>query len=570
MPRGARARPGPAPPLRSLQTVINQTVATPQPPTGKWPPPVAECHAGRGREHHRGWDVYMEQIVDRRQIQRSRALQKLVRSGIPGDLRPKIWPALIDLNSMRRKFPDGHYEELVKRQVSSDTSSIAQEEIDKDLRRTFPGHRMFESVDGLAALRRVLVSYSIHNPRVGYCQSLNFLVGMLLLYVNEEEAFWSLDVILRQILPENYYTHSMHHCLTDQMCLHHLVCERLPDTSRLLQTLEADWEVVTMQWFLCIFVNCLPLHVTFRIWDAFFYDGSSVLFRATLALLKIFEGDLSRAENATQALVILQKSALKHVDADGLIKVAFTEPKCRVKEFHLSKLRKMYEPHVPSVVASNEAVTATSQQPDHEGRHDEASDRPRPPIPDNRNSFFARWRLSSAPDGCVATNGVGETEGDSCSNPPVRRTSSDTRSFYTAPSYYTEVKDVEGMLDSFLNECYMTASSPNAPPLPEGVASWDQQDLNVEMHDGKPEDKAGGGGRGDVKVDESSNSEDENELELLRFEQRTRIDRSLYLQVKTNKPVEEGKVQKDALEYALLRERVDIIEDYLELFLLDL
>lgn len=37
--------------------------------------------------------------------------------------------------------------------------------------------------EGLDELRRVLVAYSWHNPRVGYCQSMNFLVAMLLLFM---------------------------------------------------------------------------------------------------------------------------------------------------------------------------------------------------------------------------------------------------------------------------------------------------------------------------------------------------------------------------------------------------
>eukprot|EP00960_Hanusia_phi_P059027 764054-Hanusia_phi.AAC.7 len=425
-------------------------------------------------QHHRGWDIYMEQIVDRRQIIRSRTLQKLVRNGIPGDLRSKIWPALVDLNGMRRKFPDGHYEELVKRQVASDTSSIAQEEIDKDLRRTFPGHRMFESIDGLAALRRVLVSYSIHNPRVGYCQSLNFLVGMLLLYVNEEEAFWFLDVILRQILPDSYYTQSMQNCLTDQMCLHHL-------------------------------------------------------------------SDLSHADNATEALVILQKSALKYADADDLIRIAFTDPKCRVKEFHLSKLRKMYEPHVPSVVPGQASATAQSQLTETERRQEEPPEKPQKPKAESRGSFFARWRLTSAADACVATNEVGGADGAPCHPAPVLSANAAMANFYTAPSYYTEIKDVAGMLDSELNECYMSASSPSMPHVSE-TRSCVGEVPHPTMGD-KPQSKqrAEECRADDEGMDESMDSEDENELEMLRFEQRTRMARSYFVQIRMDEQGDRGK-----------------------------
>lgn len=66
----------------------------------------------------------------------------------------------------------------------------ASSDIEKDIRRTFPGHRIFETTEGLNALRRVLVAYSVHNQEVGYCQSLNYICAVLLLFVNEEDAFW--------------------------------------------------------------------------------------------------------------------------------------------------------------------------------------------------------------------------------------------------------------------------------------------------------------------------------------------------------------------------------------------
>jgi hypothetical protein len=45
---------------------------------------------------------------------------------------------------------------------------------------------------GQAALRRVLRVYSYYDRDVGYCQGMNFIVGMFLTLMNEEEAFWLL------------------------------------------------------------------------------------------------------------------------------------------------------------------------------------------------------------------------------------------------------------------------------------------------------------------------------------------------------------------------------------------
>ena len=45
---------------------------------------------------------------------------------------------------------------------------------------------------GQAALRRVLRAYSYHDRDVGYCQGMNFIAGMFLTQLSEEEAFWLL------------------------------------------------------------------------------------------------------------------------------------------------------------------------------------------------------------------------------------------------------------------------------------------------------------------------------------------------------------------------------------------
>jgi len=39
-------------------------------------------------------------------------------------------------------------------------------------------------------LQDVLLAYCIHNPTVGYCQGMNFIVGMALIFMEPEDAFW--------------------------------------------------------------------------------------------------------------------------------------------------------------------------------------------------------------------------------------------------------------------------------------------------------------------------------------------------------------------------------------------
>lgn len=69
----------------------------------------------------------------------------------------------------------------------------------QDLPRTFPGaNEWVASPDGQDMLRRVLLAYSMHNQKVGYCQSMNYVAAVLLLALDkkEEDAFWLLVAIL--------------------------------------------------------------------------------------------------------------------------------------------------------------------------------------------------------------------------------------------------------------------------------------------------------------------------------------------------------------------------------------
>ena len=54
------------------------------------------------------------------------------------------------------------------------------------------------TAEGLAALRRVLLAFSAHSPRIGYCQSMNFLAAALLLALGraEDSAFWVLVCLI--------------------------------------------------------------------------------------------------------------------------------------------------------------------------------------------------------------------------------------------------------------------------------------------------------------------------------------------------------------------------------------
>ena len=66
-------------------------------------------------------------------------------------------------------------------------------------------------------LRRVLLAYSLYNPVIGYCQSMNFLADFLLLRMDEEGAFWTMVALLgEERYMAGYYQSDMIECQVDQ------------------------------------------------------------------------------------------------------------------------------------------------------------------------------------------------------------------------------------------------------------------------------------------------------------------------------------------------------------------
>ncbi|KAF9578932.1 hypothetical protein BGW38_005027 [Lunasporangiospora selenospora] len=105
-----------------------------------------------------------------------------VRQGLPSKLRGLIWQSMSQASST---YLETMYTQLLKEH------SPYERIIQRDLARTFPQVDMFkeEGGKGQEMLGNILKAYSLYDPHVGYCQGLGFLVGPLLMNMDEKEAF---------------------------------------------------------------------------------------------------------------------------------------------------------------------------------------------------------------------------------------------------------------------------------------------------------------------------------------------------------------------------------------------
>ena len=94
--------------------------------------------------------------------------KSLVLAGIPVSLRPKIWAECSGATGLRNP---GYYEDLVARsQDGSDVDPDIANQIKADVRRTLTDNVFFRQGPGVQRLEELLRAYSLHNPRIGYCQ----------------------------------------------------------------------------------------------------------------------------------------------------------------------------------------------------------------------------------------------------------------------------------------------------------------------------------------------------------------------------------------------------------------
>ncbi|XP_069972285.1 TBC1 domain family member 2B isoform X3 [Penaeus vannamei] len=220
-------------------------------------------------------------------------LKFLIRGGIPYQYKGKVWRLLIDCHVSRLKaaVPSNYYQDLLARRTVTATLDPAAKQIELDLLRTLPNNRHYETYhsDGIARLRRVLLAFSRHNPQVGYCQGLNRLAAIALLFLNEEDAFWCLIYIVDFLMPPDYYNRNLLGSLVDQRVLKDLVAEKLPRLNAHMEQHGLDISLFTFNWFLCVYIDTIPPITYLTIWDSFLYEGSKVLFRYALAIFKLCE-----------------------------------------------------------------------------------------------------------------------------------------------------------------------------------------------------------------------------------------------------------------------------------------
>jgi TBC1 domain family member 6 len=342
------------------------------------------------------WAAYLKEqglITDNPQRfpQRNTKTKRFIRKGIPPEWRGAAWFYYAGGPAIVAKHP-GVYNDLVKRSGltsqgpgKGEVQEVDAETIERDLHRTFPDNLRFKPAsaqdpsDGsrhtgpeepvISSLRRVLYAFALYNPRIGYCQSLNFLAGMLLLFVQtEEQAFWLLNVMTRVYLPGTHevslegskidlgvllaelkeHMPAIWHRITSEEIggggLGNIKSNRLSKVAGTLKSAQQksggkknhqgnasaadpsrlpEITLCMTSWFMSVFIGQLPLEATLRVWDILFYEGPRTLFNISLSILKAGENQIKAVHDPMEMFAVVQTLPRKMLDPNALIMATY-------------------------------------------------------------------------------------------------------------------------------------------------------------------------------------------------------------------------------------------------------
>ena len=148
-------------------------------------------------------------------------------------------------------------------------------------------------------LKNILNCYSIRNSTIGYLQGMNFIVGRILLIIeNEERAFWIFTQILEKLLPMNFFN-ELAGIIVDTYFMQICLEKYLPEIYFYIKNNNLQLTVNNFihRWYVSLFTQALNEEMIYNFLDYFFLDGHVVLFKMSLCVFSIFSGKILKEKN---------------------------------------------------------------------------------------------------------------------------------------------------------------------------------------------------------------------------------------------------------------------------------
>ncbi|XP_026526556.1 TBC1 domain family member 12 isoform X1 [Notechis scutatus] len=252
--------------------------------------------------------IWVNEILPNWESMRStRRVRELWWQGLPPSVRGRVWslavgnelnitPELYEIFLSRAKERWKIFGETGTENDTEDAgASLADREaslelIKLDISRTFPSLYIFQKGGPYHdLLHSVLGAYTCYRPDVGYVQGMSFIAAVLILNLEEADAFIAFANLLNKPCQLAFFRvdHSM--MLKYFAAFEVFFEENLPKLFHHFKSYNLTPDIYLIDWIFTLYSKSLPLDLACRVWDVFCRDGEEFLFRTGLGILRIYE-----------------------------------------------------------------------------------------------------------------------------------------------------------------------------------------------------------------------------------------------------------------------------------------
>ncbi|KAJ6668908.1 hypothetical protein lerEdw1_007717 [Lerista edwardsae] len=252
--------------------------------------------------------IWVNEILPNWESMRStRRVRELWWQGLPPSVRGKVWslavgnelnitPELYAIFLSRAKERWKSFGEAGAENDTEDAGvSVADREaslelIKLDISRTFPSLYIFQKGGPYHdLLHSVLGAYTCYRPDVGYVQGMSFIAAVLILNLEEADAFIAFANLLNKPCQLAFFRvdHSM--MLKYFAAFEVFFEENLPKLFHHFKSYNLTPDIYLIDWIFTLYSKSLPLDLACRVWDVFCRDGEEFLFRTGLGILRLYE-----------------------------------------------------------------------------------------------------------------------------------------------------------------------------------------------------------------------------------------------------------------------------------------
>ncbi|MGH0169526.1 UNVERIFIED_CONTAM: hypothetical protein FKN15_056966 [Acipenser sinensis] len=252
--------------------------------------------------------IWNSEILPNWEAMRStRKVREFWWQGLPPSVRGKVWSLavgnelnitheLYEIFLSRAKERWKSFSETGSENEAEDSGASGADRessldlIKLDISRTFPSLFIFQKGGPYHdLLHSVLGAYTCYRPDVGYVQGMSFIAAVLILNLEEADAFILFANLLNKPCQMAFFRVDHDLMLKYFAAFEVFFEENLPRLFVHFKTYNLTPDIYLIDWIFTLYSKSLPLDLACRVWDVFCRDGEEFLFRTGLGILKLYE-----------------------------------------------------------------------------------------------------------------------------------------------------------------------------------------------------------------------------------------------------------------------------------------